>query len=70
MTRCPQHQRHWFTYYGRVGMASPVCVRCGAPNPRHIPDEEINSSRSSDDAGEPKKFKQSLKIIQAYQKEK
>jgi hypothetical protein len=29
---------HWFTYYGWVGSSSPVCVRCGAPNPRYDAD--------------------------------
>ena len=28
------NQRHWFTRRGSVGEASPVCVRCGVPNPK------------------------------------
>lgn len=35
--RCAGHQRHWFTIgarkAGHTGLRSPVCVRCGAPNP-------------------------------------
>jgi hypothetical protein len=35
--------RHWFTVYGIVGLRSPVCRRCGAPNPRPLtPDEQSN----------------------------
>ncbi len=35
MSRCKSgNQRHWFTRRGSVGEASPVCVRCGAPNPK------------------------------------
>jgi hypothetical protein len=31
---CPSgYVRHWFTVHGRVGLRSPVCVRCGAENP-------------------------------------
>lgn len=32
--------RHWFTYYGQVGSSSPVCRRCGAPNPAYRPDDD------------------------------
>lgn len=32
-TKCPGSQRHWFTVRGHVGLRSPICVRCGAPNP-------------------------------------
>lgn len=33
---------HWYTYQGRVGSSSPVCVRagCGAPNPHYDPDRD------------------------------
>lgn len=37
---CPGHQRHWYALYGHPGMRSPVCVRCGADNPRELTDEE------------------------------
>ena len=36
MTNCPGHARHWFTVRGHVGLRSPKCVRCGAPNPRQL----------------------------------
>ena len=32
--------RHWFAYYGWPGSSSPVCVRCGAPNPRYDKDRD------------------------------
>lgn len=32
--------RHWFTYYGFPGSSSPVCLRCGAPNPRYRRDDD------------------------------
>lgn len=32
-SRCKYHSRHWFSVYGAVGLRSPVCRRCGAPNP-------------------------------------
>lgn len=34
--KCPGHQRHWFTVRGAVGLRSPICVRCGAENPRSL----------------------------------
>ena len=37
-TLCPI--RHWFAYWGYVGSSSPVCVRCGAPNPNYRPDDD------------------------------
>lgn len=37
-TVCPT--RHWFAFYGYVGSSSPVCVRCGAPNPGYRPDDD------------------------------
>jgi hypothetical protein len=40
MSRCPVQARHWFAYYGYVGSSSPVCVRCGAPNPNYRPDDD------------------------------
>jgi hypothetical protein len=38
-TRCTGGARHWFTVVGAVGLRSPVCRRCGAPNPRITEDE-------------------------------
>jgi hypothetical protein len=38
--RCPHRARHWFTIHGVVGLRSPVCTDCGAPNPRPLNDEE------------------------------
>ena len=32
--RCPGHGRHWFSVRGHVGLRSPICVRCGAANPK------------------------------------
>lgn len=38
---------HWFAYYGVVGSSSPICVRCGAPNPRYRPDDDpLREARS------------------------
>jgi hypothetical protein len=31
---CKGRMGHWYSVYGEVGLRSPVCVRCGAPNPR------------------------------------
>jgi hypothetical protein len=31
---------HWFAYYGWVRSSSPVCVRCGAENPRYRPNDD------------------------------
>lgn len=36
--RCPGHSRHWFRNYGEVGGVRATCVRCGAPNPRVVPE--------------------------------
>jgi len=37
VSRCHGHLRHWFSVDARlaggIGLRSPVCVRCGAPNP-------------------------------------
>lgn len=33
--------RHWFNVYGNPGLRSPICVRCGAPNPRKLTDTEL-----------------------------
>lgn len=33
-------RRHWFSVYGRVRLRSPVCVRCEAPNPRPLTEDE------------------------------
>lgn len=39
-SRCPGHARHWFVLHGMPGARTPVCVRCGAPNPKPLkPDE-------------------------------
>lgn len=40
MARCGGHQRHWFSIRGQAYLRSPVCVRCGAPNPRPLADDE------------------------------
>jgi hypothetical protein len=32
--------RHWFSVYGAPGLRSPVCRRCGAPNPRRLNESE------------------------------
>ena len=34
------NSRHWFSFYGCPGYRSPVCVRCGAPNPRPLSQAE------------------------------
>lgn len=41
-SRCPGHQRHWFSVHGQAYLRSPVCVRCGAPNPRPLSDEDLD----------------------------
>lgn len=37
--RC--RSRCWFAYYGWPGSSSPVCVRCGRPNPRYRPEDDV-----------------------------
>jgi hypothetical protein len=32
--------RHWFSFYGMPGFRSPVCRRCGAPNPVPLTEDE------------------------------
>lgn len=32
--------RHWFAPPRQVGLRSPVCIRCGAPNPRPLNERE------------------------------
>lgn len=41
--RCPGHVRHWFSVHGQAYLRSPVCVRCGAANPRPLTDDELRS---------------------------
>lgn len=38
--------RHWFAYYGWVGSSSPVCRRCGAPNPNYDEDRDPFAGRA------------------------
>jgi hypothetical protein len=38
---CQGGVRHWFTLYGRVGVRSPWCMRCAAPNPRKLTPSEL-----------------------------
>jgi hypothetical protein len=41
MGGCPgSGPRHWFIVRRTVGLRSPVCVRCAAPNPRRLTDDE------------------------------
>lgn len=35
------NQRHWFSIRGQAYLRSPVCVRCGAPNPRRLDDHDL-----------------------------
>jgi len=42
MPKCPGHMRHWFAPHGIPYVRSPRCVRCGAPNPRPLSDEELD----------------------------
>jgi hypothetical protein len=39
--------RHWFAYFGEVGSSSPVCVRCGAPNPHYRPEDDTHRQASA-----------------------
>lgn len=41
--------RCWYTYYGWVGSSSPVCVRCGHPNPNYDSDRDLHTPRRPDD---------------------
>lgn len=45
MNRCRGHSRHWFSVYGMPGLRSPVCRRCGEPNPRPLDESELASYR-------------------------
>jgi hypothetical protein len=38
--RCTGGARHWFSLAGLTGVRTPVCVRCGEPNPRKLSDAE------------------------------
>jgi hypothetical protein len=40
MPRCPGHQRHWYSIHGQAYLRSPVCVRCGHPNPKPLSDDD------------------------------
>lgn len=40
-TKCPGHGRHWFSLWGAVGVRTPTCQRCGAPNPRPLTPAEL-----------------------------
>jgi hypothetical protein len=40
---CPGHARHWFSVHGQAYLRSPVCVRCGEPNPRKLSDDEMST---------------------------
>lgn len=35
-SRCPGYARHWFAPKGGVYVRSPICVRCGARNPKEL----------------------------------
>ena len=39
-TQCPGHMRHWFAPAAYI--RSPVCVRCGATNPKPLPSDELS----------------------------
>lgn len=39
-TPCPGRARHWFSLWGNVGLRSPVCVSCGAPNPQPLTEDQ------------------------------
>lgn len=41
--KCPGHHRHWFSVHGQAYLRSPVCVRCGAPNPRPLSEEDLGN---------------------------
>jgi hypothetical protein len=45
--RCLGGARHWFTVYGRVGRRSPICRRCGSPNPRPLSAAEMLAYREA-----------------------
>lgn len=38
--KCPGHGRHWFVVRGAVGLRTPRCQRCEAPNPRPLNEQE------------------------------
>lgn len=40
MSNCVGFYRHWFSFYRGPGLRSPVCVRCGEPNPRPLTKDE------------------------------
>lgn len=49
MSRCPGHMRHWFSMPQSPGLRTPVCVRCGAKNPRPLSDQELFEMRDKAD---------------------
>lgn len=51
--RCPGHRRHWFVLYGEPGSRVPVCVRCGADNPKPLKDDEWTGLEGMLDSGWP-----------------
>ena len=41
MSRCGNfYVRHWRIAFGTVGMRTPVCSRCGSPNPKPLAEDE------------------------------
>jgi len=41
MARCAGfYGRHWFIAPRTIGLRTPVCIRCGSPNPRRLTESE------------------------------
>lgn len=40
MSACPGHYRHWFTAPDSIGIRTPVCQRCGEPNPKWTAEDQ------------------------------
>jgi hypothetical protein len=51
VSTCFSHARHWFSLFGCVGARTPVCVRCGAPNPRPLSKDDYGYLRHLLEAG-------------------